>query len=150
MEEFQNRYRTKKKFGKHRDLFWEFDPDVIELFNKIIEKTNAKIVISSTWRQIGIDSLRECLKKFGIKGEIIDVTPNLLYIKNLKSSVPRGLEINEWLEINEPEYYSKYNYVIIDDSCDMLYIQRNNFVQTNYDYGLTTDDVNKAIEILNK
>ena len=43
-----------------------------------------------------------------------------------------------------------YTYVILDDDSDMLYDQRNNFIQTHMYDGLSEDDVKKAIEILNK
>lgn len=41
-----------------------------------------------------------------------------------------------------------YSYVILDDDSDMLYEQRNYFVQTTQE-GLTEEDVSKAIKILN-
>lgn len=42
-------------------------------------------------------------------------------------------------------------YCILDDDSDMLYDQRNNFVQTNaYGSGLTKRLANKVIRILNK
>ena len=43
-----------------------------------------------------------------------------------------------------------YTYLILDDESDMLYDQRNNFIQTNAETGITSEDVLKAITILNK
>jgi len=49
-----------------------------------------------------------------------------------------------------PDHQNEYNYCIIDDDTDMLYEQRNNFVNTDPQTGLTLDNVSKVIEILNK
>ena len=43
-----------------------------------------------------------------------------------------------------------YQYVILDDDIDMLYTQKNNFVNTNSDLGLTETDCEIAIQILNR
>lgn len=57
----------------------------------------------------------------------------------------RGAEIQAWLDAH-PEVTK---YVIIDDQSDMLPSQMNNFVKVNQWYGLTMQDANKAINILN-
>lgn len=44
---------------------------------KIIEKTNLKIVLSSTWRlKYDIEFMQNIFQELGIKGEIIDFTPD--------------------------------------------------------------------------
>lgn len=114
----------------------------------IIEKTSAKIVITSTWRFSGLNSMIEMWKHRGLPGEVIGITPHIGICK-------RGEEIQFWMK-NKPIL----NYVIIDDDTDMLPIQKNNFVKTsgNKDhpdcvdigYGLTKKCAEKAVEILNK
>src|SRR5574337_986091 len=67
-----------------------FDPKNIESFNKIIGATNAKIVISSAWRNIlDFPSLKQLLENIGITGEIIDKTPDL-------NTHERWTEIEQW------------------------------------------------------
>lgn len=39
---------------------------------------------------------------------------------------------------------------LVDDDCDMLPTQLDNFIQTDFRVGLTEDNVNKAIKILNR
>lgn len=112
----------------------------------IIEQTNAKIVISSTWRMDGLEVIKEMWNKRNLAGEIIDVTP-VIDICN------RGQEIQYWLDRNNVS-----NYVIIDDDTDMLDSQMNNFVRTSKNedhpdcvdigYGLTRKCAEKAIKIL--
>lgn len=112
------------------------DSKAVSLLNKITDETGAKIVISSCWR--GAPSLYTILKLAGITSPIYGETPRL-------ENRWRGMEINKWLEgIKEP-----YKYVIIDDDNDMLESQLNNFVQTDGKIGLTEENVNEAIKMLN-
>ena len=73
--------------------------------------------------------------------------------------IPRGVEIKQWIDTNIHSDNMKnwkrkklgvdYNYVILDDDSDMLLEQKDNFVRTTSEIGLTDDDVKKAILILN-
>ncbi len=134
---------------KHREWVWEdgrkdhhqgFCSWSKNLLNKLIDETEAKIVISSTWRMGGIDFMRKVWELEGMSGEIIGITPSLR-IQGI--SVPRGIEIKYFLEedlnfshINWSEEHQREsmkrsgveNYIIIDDDSDMLYNQRNHFI----------------------
>ena len=120
-----------------------FDQNCLKLLEKIIEKTEAKIVISSTWRFLGLESLKDLFRLRGFKyyNQIIDITGE----DNCRL---RGVEIYQWIE----EFKKKEkleSYVIIDDDSDMLYWQRNYFVKTNTYKGINGHNANKAIKILN-
>jgi hypothetical protein len=106
----------------------------------LIEKTEAKIVISSTWRHSGIEFMRKVWKMEEMRGEIIGITPS---ITANGIHIPRGIEIENYLNedlafqrINWSEIEQKRiietsgveNYIIIDDDSDMLYNQANHFV----------------------
>lgn len=116
-----------------------FDPEAVKNLNDITDKTGAKIVISSTWRKTRtLEELQELFKEVGITGEVIGKTPQL-YFKGPNGgsrSVPRGVEIKEWLEQNGIKPHLFRSYVIIDDDSDMLYNQRMNFFNTDWDFGL--------------
>jgi len=151
--------------------YYEFDPILIDRLNRIIEETDAKVVVSSTWR-IGrsVEDLQNLLNKVGFKGEIIDTTPHF-HAKGednddnpIGYTVPRGCEIEWWLKekgkfqrINwsverQNEYLEKAlvkNYIILDDDSDMLYNQREHFIKTSGYWGLSENDVKTAIQILN-
>lgn len=109
--------------------------------NKLIDETDAKIVISSTWRSSGIDFMKKVWELEEMHGEIIGITPN--FRGDVKGyTIPRGCEIDKWLEDNDfshinwdKDYQLNYmnksgidNYIIIDDDADMLYGQRNHFI----------------------
>jgi hypothetical protein len=122
----------------------------------IIEQTDAKIVISSTWRMSGLEIMQEMWKDRNLAGEVIDITPLAVVIeKEFDENVYRGFEIQQWINDNNIKYYC-----IIDDDNDMLSSQQNNFVCTannighpdcvDIGYGLTRKCAEKVVEILNK
>lgn len=136
-----------------------FNQHFVNNLGKIIDATEAKIVISSTWRLSGLKTMQDMWAFRGLPGEVIDITPTAYYHTDLKISENenpmRGHEIRLWLENNPPVE----NYVILDDDTDILSEQMNNFVITsgNEDhkdcidigYGLTNICTDKAIKILN-
>jgi len=115
---------------------------------KIIEATECSLVISSTWRKEDVPATIVALSdetdyfnngmKFPFCDRIIGVT-DLLHCD-------RGLEIARW--IKENNYKGKY--VILDDMDEMLKEQKPYFIMTDLWKGLTVNDVEKAIKILNK
>ena len=129
------------------------DPIAIKRLNDITDSTGAYIVLSSSWRH-DYNNTVILLKKNGLTGKIIGKTPDLCL--NNKYII-RGNEILKWLidhktflELPQKSNILDYkSYVIIDDDNDILLMQSDNFVHTNYNYGLTNENVNKAIIILN-
>ena len=122
----------------------EIDPKSVENLNELIENTGAKVVISSTWR-LGteIETLQAILEKRGFVGEVIGKTPVGC------GCCQRGNEIHKWLEDNRDIVGEDgNNYVILDDDSDMLYWQRNNFVNVDQYVGLTPKQVYKATRFL--
>lgn len=113
--------------------------NLIQLLNKLIEDTKAKVVISSTWRKLYTqDQLYSILYNVGFNGEIVGMTGN-------SSHGFRGLEIRQWL-LGHPEVT---NYIILDDDSDMLLWQANHFFNTDHEFGLTKKIVYKATRFLN-
>lgn len=153
-------YRTIKSKETLEGADWDqysfnellFGKEHIDVLNNLIEKTGAKIVISSTWRRfysgrIGrrpFADLVALLKKVGIKGDVIGKTPDQLETK-FSQQVSRGTEIQEWL--NEHKDLGVEAFVILDDDSDMDHLKMK-MVQTDYRYGLTPSDGEQAIIIL--
>ena len=134
-----------------RDSKWEIDNNKCLLVKKICDETGAKIVISSSWRYSTVEKTIDAYKLHDwiLTPYIIDVTKNLSMSIgwDLFSYFPlRGLEISEY--INKHDLIQ--NYVIIDDDSDMLYIQKDHFVKTDTYKGLSEENVQQAIQILNK
>jgi len=112
------------------------DSDAVKLLNETIEKTGAKIVVSSSWRlHNSVKEITEYLVSKGFIGEIIDRTPRF-------SGKSRGTEIQAWLEDNEVD-----NFVILDDDSDMDHLTPK-LVHTSWLTGLQTKHVDMCISKL--
>jgi len=137
-----------------RDEFgWAFDPVAVENLGHVIKETGASIVISSSWKFLGLAKLREMWKIRNLPGTILDITPNTVSdevllnanLDEMELGVCRGNEIKEWLSKHKGEVS---NYVIIDDFDDMLPEQEDHVVLTDTLIGITEFDAEKAIAIL--
>lgn len=134
-----------------------FDPNTISNLESIIEQTNCKIVLSTSWRNEGLLRMRFLWKDRNLPGEIFSMTPILLsttYQDSLNGEMfcipelnAKALEINAWLQ----QYASKsFNYVIVDDENVFFQKQQKHLVLTDEYDGLTVDKADKTIEILNQ
>lgn len=130
---------------------WYLKANKIKYIKRIVDETEAKIVVSSSWRMESaeetINSMigrpRRCPRNRMLNwliDNLYDVTPWV----GLENS--RGGEIQKYLN-KHPEID---NYVIIDDDGDMLDSQLYHFIQTNYEDGITEVEAIRAIKILNK
>lgn len=119
-------------------------------FNVLCAETDAKVVISSTWRMgKTVAQLQKIINDVYGTFEIIGVTPILR-----NENCVRGNEIALWIKENVKElfgieYYDYNNYVIIDDDSDMLYQQRNNLFLTDNYSGLTPTTCYKVKRFFN-
>ena len=116
----------------HDDILYE---PSLERLKGLVEATGAKIVVSSSWRQVpsAYANLTACLERFGL--EIYDKTP---YVGGC-----RGDDITAWFKRNPGEY----SYAILDDDDDMDG-HMDHLVRTDFDVGLTDEDCERAKDIL--
>jgi hypothetical protein len=134
-----------------------FHPNFVKNLGRIIDETEAKIVISSSWRHSGLQKMLDMWEFRNLPGEVIGVTPDLYRFLDFEGerTMVRGDEIQAILD----QYYQITNYVILDDDDDMLDSQLGHFVCCSNNinhpdcidigYGLTNECTNKAIRILN-
>lgn len=138
-------YRTKAEYTYEytRDIkAFNFDPDNWKWVEKLINDTDSKIVLSSSWRNYDVQNTINEFKYTGfdpITKYLIDVTP-------FSFERHRGKEIETFLKNTKLDVE---NYVIIDDDTDMLNEQLSHFVYTDYNVGMTEGDYLKAKSILN-
>jgi len=140
-------YAKSKKMG-----LIDIDEDSVVLLNQIVQASDAKVVVSSTWRlNRTIQELEDILLSKGFIGEVIDKTKDLRRGPDADSIV-RGNEILCWMKDNPAAigcpYYNYTNYIILDDDSDMLYSQRNNFIHVDPYVGITPRTVFQAKKIL--
>ena len=153
-------YKRREELGLNLEdrVQCDFDPNCVVRFNRIIEQTEAKVIVSSCWRNGSLQYLKDLFKEIGLNGEVIGETPRLSWeCKYPGVTIPRGVEIKAVLnKMNYPVFEwstvttEVENYVIIDDDSDMLLEQKDHFVQTSWKYGLVDEDVQKVISILDK
>lgn len=146
-----------------KDGCWALNPEKQKLLGEILSWTEAKIVLSSSWRKHTLEDTKAYMKKEGFlfTDEIIGVTIRAYHYieKGIHLSIPRGVEIKQWIDTNIHSNNGKdwsrkklrvdYNYLILDDDNDMLLEHKNNFIRTDGMIGLTSEDVVKSVAILN-
>jgi hypothetical protein len=131
-----------------------FDAKAVANLAKIVEETEADIVISSSWKNIGLVELQNMWRDRGLPGKIVDITPDYmsdeLLLKEDSADMDylyeRGSEIQGWLLLHGDDVS---RYVIIDDMDDILPEQQSHFLQTDPEFGITNDDVKKVVHLLN-
>ena len=129
-----------KKLSENPALV-SFHDDTLNMLTIAHDYIHFRLSISSTTYSI----LEEDLKNVFLNPDENDLYIDMVFL-NTKIDTSRGAEINDWLEAH-PECT---NYVIIDDRTDFNENQNDNFVHINSMYGITDEDMNKAIAILNK
>lgn len=114
------------------------DRAAVALLDYLVFATDAKIVISSSWRiSRTLPELEETLTRAGLRaGRVIDKTVDL-------RGVPRGNEIQLWVDTHRPT-----SFVILDDDSDMGQVA-SRLVKTHFqEGGLRPEHVQRAIDLL--
>lgn len=154
----------KKYINDGGDLF--VDKNAVKLINDLCENFNVRLVISSSWREISLDSTKQsfnnykdlkCLIKY-----IVGITP-----KYHNENSIRGNEIHDFLMYcentnirNYKQFYDEdffklkddslhIDYCIVDDDDDIMTYQKDNFIKINRYSGITQNDIIKIKKILN-
>ena len=120
-----------------------FDPECVWNLRQIIDKTGAKIVVSSSWKSImSFEELLDMWEMRDLPGEVIGTTPYNLECRN------RGDEIDLWLK----ECDEECQYVILDDidAGNFNEHQQERLVVVNPVKGLDEVAAERAIRMLNK
>jgi hypothetical protein len=112
------------------------DPGCVERLNGLLDASGARVVVSSTWRELmPFARLVELLRGAGLKHHPVGVTPSL--------SAHRPDEIEHWMDARDVE---PSQVVILDDAEDMLQL-RGRWVQTTIAKGLTGRHVRRAMQL---
>ncbi len=133
-----------------------FETNAVANLEEIIAETGADIVISSTWKNMGLSVMQSMWKDRNLPGKVIDITPDYMSDEILLNADIndidldcldiRGYEIKGWLTLHGIDVS---NYVIIDDMDDILSEQLSHFILTNPEVGITDHDAKRAIWLLN-
>ncbi|MCU5279466.1 HAD domain-containing protein [Bacillus cereus] len=119
-----------------------FCPKALINLKEILEKCNAKIVVTSTWRKLGsANTLKKSIfSHYGLQKYVIGRTPILI-------NEPRGAEIQAFIDnFNKPID----RFIIIDDDDDMLHLSDRLVLTSPYKDGLNERKRDEAIQLLNQ
>lgn len=110
------------------------DPEAVAVLNQIVERWHPNIVLSSTWRRSGRESIQRLLAEQGFIGELADVTPPDVDGRH------RHEDIKLWLDTN-PRAWDRY--VVIDDDpmawSNAGYADRGFYLATHFSLGLVPE-----------
>jgi hypothetical protein len=136
---------------QYKSLYCGINPQMMSELNRIIEIADCRIVLVSAWRYIILGG-DMTLKGFG----------HMLYTHGASHTTCHNLigHIGPDNNLIEPHDRAKlciaflknveYSRVVALDDLDLGYTHQNiPFVQTNGNIGLTREDANRVIEILN-
>ena len=116
------------------------DNDMVKILKNIVNITNSKIVLSSTWRKKATDRLL-------VKSSLALEGMNFIDCTSVRSFDDRCDEINDWLIANKE---TVFNFIILDDDPDASNDNLSkHFFQTDGDIGLTNEIAQQAINFLN-
>lgn len=125
------------------------DPAAVACLNRIAAATGAHIVVSSTWRLMHpFEWMSHHLMASGVEARVLGYTPDS------HPRMHRGWEISEWLRVYQVMYdmldvEPVDGFAILDDDCDMAHLVEYH-IHTSGMRGLTMDDAERAIEVLNR
>ena len=133
----------------------KFNMRNVDNLNELIRKTGAKVVVTSDWkRDHDFDFIKKTLTDNGVRGEIIDITPNYTIKETDTIKVPRGVEIESWISnyntFDGENLKAVVNYVILDDHMDMLIYQLDHFIEIEQSKGFDGKALKDALDILTK
>ena len=134
-------------------VFLDLDgPDSVANLARIVNQPNVDIVISSSWKCLGLDYLQSMWKDRQLPGNVVDITPSETNRDVIRNASPadirwltsKGYEIQMWLQKNK----GIESYAILDDENFILSNQQDHFVQIDPIVGITNEDVMRVNLIL--
>ena len=119
----------------------KFDPICVENLRRIIDSTDADIVVISTWKmEMGLDGIQKMWNARQLPDKVIGVTPDI-------DPIHRGDEIQAWLDANP----GAVRYAIIDDTPFLDFFneeQLPHLFKVDERTGLDEETATKVIELL--
>ena len=127
---------------QYEEMKTMIDSEAVKKVINLCTEMDLKIVVSSSWRSWNV---KDTINQMSENKNLAPLCPFIIGVTPGSMSCKRGEEIQKYMYLTKID-----KYVIFDDDTDMLDEQQPNFVHTNYFYGLTDDDVEKAREILHR
>jgi hypothetical protein len=121
------------------------DPEAVKRLKRLVDATDARIVVSSTWRLGCMVQLTGVLERHGIsRNRVVGKTPDrsMAHPRRVGAAV-RIDEIKKWLA----DHPGVDRYVVLDDEPDMADLSPWQ-IRTTWNDGLLEEHVDRAIDML--
>lgn len=135
----------KKHMVANKKTLVEIDCETVKNLEEIVLKTNAEIVLSSTWRfffRENKDGLIPLDKKATLLNDILN-QHNIKMVSKTDNLYSRSDEILKWLSDHEYD-----DYIVLDDELSHLEKIKDKVIHIDSRYGLTKKDAKSAIDKL--
>ena len=120
-------------------IYYDWFKESVELLRQLCDKTNAKIVISSNWREYSdLSRLKKYFKIYELDSYVIDVTPILSY------PLERADEVEQYLKDNQ----NIKKFVIFDDAFTTVFEKKFPKEFFYCDYILSKTICENALKVL--
>lgn len=134
-------------FTAEDEASWILEPACMALLNQAVDRTGAKVVVSSSWRGADDEGRQHCLDMLragGLEGEVVGQCPHGRIDLDLAGvgATVRSAEIKSWLA-DHPEVEA---FVILDD--EHIGWTGPEFVQTRGRYGIEQEHVDRIVRLL--
>lgn len=124
-------------------LVARFDPCAVGMLNELIERSDAYLVISSSWATMGKQPMKMALQVNGVRARICDLDEGA-WTTPRKFSSSRPAEIGWWLE----EYGDRVSHWVAIDDQWMSPEDVPNLVHVTMDDGLQMTHLVQAAKLL--
>ncbi|MBL8683563.1 MAG: hypothetical protein JNK05_30615 [Myxococcales bacterium] len=125
------------------------DPRAVARVNAIVSETNARVVLSSSWRRRApLDELCALLRSRGLEQPLLSATPSL-YRTPDGVRLTRGDEVLSWLASERDAGVIVDAYVVLEDEEPLGEVEAR-CVRVDSRVGLTDADVARAIAALQR
>ncbi len=128
--------------AEHEQLLraW-LDPARVSLVDEIARRSGAVVVISSSWRAVGLDVVRPALWDAGLRAPVVDRLASTDWARARRS---RGARITDWIA----RHPKVTRWCALDDQASHHEIDPAHVVETTDAAGLTREHVEHALAIL--
>lgn len=132
-------------YNFYRDESYKFSSDAIRNLRELVSRTGANVVIISQWRKtISIGKIIGMLNNAGF-----DAYRTVLYTLSwFCNEEKRSDEIKDFIRMTAEDGSDFRKFVIIDDSKDYEDYQLPHLVSPDPEKGFSSEDLEKAIKIL--
>lgn len=120
------------------------DPRAMEILKDIVDRTDAKLVLSTSWKEHWSKNEKKCDASGTLINEIFARYGLSIYDKTPLLPREREVQIRQWLTDN-PE---TENFAVLDDMFLSADFMTGHFVKTSSFKGLEKEEAEKVIRIL--